>query len=221
MRLAVPLIVLATLTAAAPARDWRTVAAKTSAGAYVIGNPQARVKLIEYASYTCSHCAEFSVQSDKELKGRLIRTGAVSLEFRHFVFNGIDLAAAVLARCTGPRGFAGTTAYLFATQGEWLPRGAAFLTANQQRIGMYPRAGQIRAMADGAGLTAAIVARGLSPKAVDACFADAAEIDRIVAMTANKPAAITSTPSFYVNGKLVAGAHWAQLQPHLRAAGAR
>ncbi|MDB5696602.1 MAG: hypothetical protein JWN21_2145 [Sphingomonas bacterium] len=221
MRILFVFSALMALTAAAPARDWSTVAAKTPAGAYVIGNPRAAVKLIEYASYTCSHCAEFSVESDKELKGRLIRTGAVSLEFRHFVFNGIDLAAAILARCTGPRGFAATTGYLFATQGEWLPRGAAFLTANQQRITMYPRAAQIRAMADGAGLTAAVVARGLSPKAVDACFADTAEIDRILAMTANKPAAITSTPSFYVNGKLVTNAHWAELQPHLRAAGAR
>ena len=221
MRFILSLLALAALTAAAPARDWSTVAAKTAAGAYVIGNPRAAVKLIEYASYTCSHCAEFSIQSDKELKGRLIRTGAVSLEFRHFVFNAIDLAAAVLARCTGPRGFAATTTHLFATQGEWLPRGAAFLTANQQRIQMYPRAGQVRALADGSGLTAAVVARGLSPKAVDACFADTAEIDRILAMTANKPAAITSTPSFYVNGKLVGGAHWAELQPHLRAAGAR
>ncbi|HEX8555004.1 MAG TPA: thioredoxin domain-containing protein, partial [Sphingomonas sp.] len=67
MRILFVFSALLALTAAAPARDWSTVAAKTATGAYVIGNPQARVKLIEYASYTCSHCAEFSVQSDKEL----------------------------------------------------------------------------------------------------------------------------------------------------------
>ena len=221
MRVVFPLIAVAAMTAAAPAKDWSIVAAKTPAGAYVIGNPQARVKLVEYASYTCSHCADFSVRSDAELKGRLIRSGVVSLEFRHFVFNGIDLGAAVLARCTGPRGFAATTAHFYATQGQWLPRGAAFLTANQQRLAALPRSAQLRAMADGAGLTAATVARGLSPQVVDACFADGAEIDRILAMTTNKPAAITATPSFYVNGKLVGSASWAQLQPHLRAAGAR
>ena len=222
-----PLLALVALLAlaAAPqkqgARDWTTVATKTPAGAYVIGNPRASVKLIEYASYTCPHCAHFAAESAPVLKDRLIRSGSTSLEFRHYIFNGLDLGAAVLARCTGPRRFAATTAYIYATQDQWLARGQAFQQANGAMIAAYPELAQIRALVDGAGLTRMIVARGLPAKAVNACFADQAEIDRITAMTAAVPAGVDSTPSFFVNGQLVSHVGWAGLEPHLRAAGAR
>lgn len=220
MRLLPALFALLTL-AAAPARDWTTVASKTPAGAYVIGNPAARVKLIEYASMTCPHCAAFSAESAPVLKERMIRSGQVSLEFRHFVFNPLDLAAVILARCTGPSRFAATTAFLFATQDGWIGRGQQFSQANGRRLAMYPAAAQLRALADGAGLTDAVVARGLAPAAVDACFADAADIDKVTAMSAKLPPGVDSTPTFFVNGRLVAHVGWQQLLPQLRAAGAR
>ena len=220
MRLLFAVVVLLTL-AAAPARDWTTVATKTPAGAYVIGNPAARVKLVEYASMTCPHCAAFAAESAPVLKERMIRSGQVSLEFRHFVFNSLDLAAVVLARCTGPSRFAATTAYLYATQDQWLGRGQQFSQANARRLSMYPPLAQLRALADGAGLTDAVVARGLTPAAVDACFADSAEIGRVTAMATALPPGVTGTPTFFVNGRLVARVDWAQLEPQLRAAGAR
>ena len=209
---------LLALTAAAPTRDWSTVATKSASGSFLIGNPNARVKLVEYASYTCSHCAALANQSAPVLKERMIRSGSTSLEFRHVVFNGLDLGAAVLARCTGPRGFAATTALFYATQDEWLTRGGQFQQNNRQRLAMYPLSGQVRALADGAGLTATVRARGLSDAAIDACFADGAEIDRITAMAG----AIDSTPTLFLNGKrLPPRTEWAGLEPQLRAAGAR
>ena len=86
---------------------------------------------------------------------------------------------------------------------------------------MYPALAQLRALVDGAGLTEAIVARGLSPAAVDACFADQAEVDRITAMSTRLPPGVDSTPSFLINGKLAAHVGWPELQQRLRAAGAR
>lgn len=222
MRRLALILALLPLAAAAPrARDWTTVAAKTPAGAFVIGNPAARVKLIEYASYTCPHCAAFAAESAPVLHDRMIRSGDVSLEFRHFLFNALDLGVAVLARCTGPRGFADTTALFYRTQDDWLPRAQQFQQANAQRLAVYPPEGRLRALVDGAGLTAIVTARGLSPAAVDACFADRAEMDRITAMTANLPAGVDATPTFIVNGKLVAHVGWTALEPQLRAAGAR
>lgn len=209
------------LVGAAPARDWRQVSTRTPTGAHVIGNPAARVKLIEYASYTCPHCAEFAEQSGPVLKDRLIRDGSVSLEYRHLIRDGLDLAAAILARCAGPKAFPGTSEAIFAGQPQWLQRGFEFQQANGQRIALYPRLGQVRALADGAGLTALVQARGLSAAATDACFADAAEVDRILKMTADTPAGVDSTPSFFVNGKLVPHVGWAGLLPKLQAAGAR
>ena len=221
MRLLLSLLAFLMLAAATPARDWTAVAGKTPTGAFLIGNPRAPIRLVEYASMTCPHCAHFSMESAPVLKDRWIRSGQVSLEFRHFVFNPLDLGAVVLARCAGPARFAATTAFIYQTQGEWLDRGSQYQQANGQRLGMYPPLAQLRALVDGAGLTDAIVARGLSRAAVDTCFADGAEIDRITAMAAHLPPGVDSTPSFFVNGKLVAHVGWPELQQQLRAAGAR
>lgn len=219
MRIILTLIGVVLLSAATPARDWRQAIVRTPTGAHLIGNPAARVKLIEYASYTCPHCAEFAAQSGPVLNDRLIRNGAVSLEYRHLIRDGLDLAAAILARCGGPKAFAGASEAIFATQGQWLQRGFDYQQANSRRIALYPRLAQLRALADGAGLTALVQARGLSAAATDACFADAAEVDRILATPI--PAGVDSTPSFLVNGKLVPHVGWAGLLPVLQAAGAR
>jgi protein-disulfide isomerase len=208
------------LTAAAP-RDWSQVTTRLPSGAFLTGNPAARTKLVEYASYTCSHCAHFSAESEPVLKKQMIRSGSTSLEFRHLIRDGLDLGAAIVARCTGPAGFAATTADIFAQQETWLPRGAEWQQANAARIGTWPPADQFRALADGAGLTAIGRAHGLTDQRLAACFADRAEIDRIVALTRAAPAEVKGTPTFFVNGRLVAGADWTRLQPALRAAGAR
>ncbi|NII57211.1 DsbA family protein [Sphingomonas aerolata] len=220
MRLFFALFGLALLTAAAPAPKPVPVT-RTASGTYVLGSPAARVKLVEYASYTCSHCADFSTQSQAVLKGKMIASGSTSLEFRHMIRDRLDLAAAVLARCTGPRGFFPTSAAIFAAQPAWLEKGIEFQQVNAARINLYPRPAQLKAYADGAGLTDLVKARGLSAAAIDACFADTAEIDRILAITAAAPPDVDSTPSFFINGKVMPHGGWAQLEPALRTAGAR
>ena len=220
MRLILALLGLLVLTAASPARDWSTVATLTPAGAYVIGDPAARVKLTEWASYTCSHCAEFAAESAPVLKDRMIRSGSTSLEVRHLVRDPLDLSAGVLARCAGPHGYAGMHAAIFAAQGTWLPKGAAYVQANGERLSKLPRLAALRQVADGAGLTALAKTRGLAEPRIAACFADARAVDRLLALAA-PPAEVAGTPTFYVNGKLVPNAGWAQLEPMLRAAGAR
>lgn len=214
------LLALPLLLAAAPARDWTHAVAVTPAGAFVMGNPAAKVKLVEYASYTCPHCAAFSTASAAVLKGDYVRSGTVSYEFRHLIRDQADLAAAVIARCTGPRGFYPTSETIFARQPQWLARAVEWQTANATRIAMYPPLAQLRAVADGAGLTDIGRGAGLSDAQLKTCFADQAAIDRIVAMTA-KATDVQSTPTFFVNGKLVDRVGWTELQPMLRAAGAR
>lgn len=221
MRIGIALLGLILLSAAPPRRDWTQLTTPTPAGAYVSGNPAARVKLVEYASYTCPHCAAFAAESAPVLKEQMIRSGSTSLEYRHLVRDGLDLAAVVLARCGGAGRFATTSSYIFQMQDQWLTRGIAYEQANGQRIAMYPRLGQLRALADGAGLTQLVEARGLTPAAVDRCFADAGAIDRVLRMTATAPASVTGTPTFFINGKPAPLVGWTGLQPLLRAAGAR
>lgn len=210
-----------TLGAAAPARDWSTVVSRTSAGAYAIGNPRAKVMLVEYLSYTCPHCAQYSIASTPILKRQMVKSGSTRVEFRHATRDKLDLAATLLARCAGPKGFPGLSEAMFARQDDWLARGQRFEMANGARIASYPQLAQLRAYADGAGLTAIARARGLGDAAIDACFAKPADLGVVLAMTDAAWAKISGTPSFEVNGKTVGHADWAKLEPILRAAGAK
>ena len=88
----------ALLTVSAAPADWSATVTTRPDGAYVVGNPAARVKLVEWASYTCPHCRAFAEQSRPVLEGRMIRSGQVSLEVRHFILNGPDFAAVAVAR---------------------------------------------------------------------------------------------------------------------------
>lgn len=202
--------------------DWTTHITQTPAGAYVIGNPAARVKLVEYVSYTCPHCADFTVKSAPILKGQMVRSGSTSIELRHYIRDRLDLAAALIARCGGAPKFAGLTDTIFAQQRDWLKRGMEFDQANAQRIGAYPPAAQMRAEADGSGLTAIGKNAGLSDAQITTCLSDRAATDRVIALTTSAPDTIEGTPGFFINGKQAMGVFtWEKLLPLLRAAGAR
>ncbi|GGB28638.1 hypothetical protein GCM10011380_17840 [Sphingomonas metalli] len=213
---------LAGLAAAAPAaRDWSRVAAMKPDGAYVIGNPAAKVKLVEWASYTCPHCGHFAVQSAPVLKDRMIRSGSTSLEVRHMVRDPIDLAAATIVRCGGAARFAATHLAMFAGQEKWMATAQTYLSTNAERLNALPRPQALRQLADGIGLSAIGRAQGLTEPQIAACFANAAATDKLLALTASAPAEVTSTPTFFLNGKLLPPGSWADVQPQLVAAGAR
>src|SRR6478735_1491986 len=91
--------------AAAPVADWSKVAVRKADGSFVQGNPDAKLKLVEYLSFTCPHCAHFEHEAIGPLTAKYIRTGLVSYEVRHAVRDGYDLAATLLARCSGPGPF--------------------------------------------------------------------------------------------------------------------
>jgi protein-disulfide isomerase len=215
------LLLVPALTTAAPTRDWRGTAMMKPDGAYVIGNPAAKVKLTEWASYTCSHCAHFSIESEPVLKGQMIRAGSTSLEVRHLVRDPLDFAAAIVARCGGVRHFAATHAAIMAAQPGWLEKGATYIQGNATALqAMAPEAATAK-LAEAAGLTAIGVANGTPAPRIAACFADKPANDKLLALSASLPAEVRGTPTFFVNGKLVEGNSWAQLQPALRTAGAR
>lgn len=217
MRLLLALFALPLLLAATTARDWTQATTRLPGGAYVLGNPAARVKLVEYASYTCPHCAAFAGESGPVLHDRWIRDGSVSLELRHVVRDSADLAAAIVARCTGPKFFA-TSYAIFARQDQWLGRALNFQQTNAARINLYPPLARLRAIADGSGLTDIGRSQGATDQRLDACFADQAAIDRIVAMTA-AATDVTATPTFLIDGKRVDGFAWDKVEPALRARG--
>ena len=65
-----------------------------------MGNPKAKVKLVEYGSLTCPHCRHFAETGMVPLKA-YVKSGKVSFEYRNYILNGIDVAATLVARCGG------------------------------------------------------------------------------------------------------------------------
>ena len=81
--------------------DWSTVVSQTAEGGFLMGNPNAAVKVVEYGSMTCPHCAEFDEEALKPLTDNYVKSGRVSFEFRNFVRDPFDVAASLVARCGG------------------------------------------------------------------------------------------------------------------------
>lgn len=206
---------------AVTARDWSTHVVQAPSGAYLIGNPAAKVRLVEYLSYTCGHCAEFMAESKAPLKDGYVRRGAVRIEVRHAVRDPLDMAAALLARCAGPRGFVGATDAIFAEQRDWARRGGAWWQANAPALQSETRLMQLKAAAEGSGLSTLMRGRGMSDAAINQCFATPTDLNRLTAMADAAWKSIKGTPTFVINGKTGGGGHWDTLEPELRAAGAR
>lgn len=218
-RFLLPLLASVALTAAAAPRPWTAVATPVPNGSYLIGNPKARVKLVEYVSYTCPHCAHFTQESDAAL-GAMVRSGSTSIELRNQVHDGFDLAAAALARCSGAAAFPRVHAAFFQKQEQWLDRASDWAQANQTRIASWPQLAQLSAIAEGAGLTAIAREAGAPSAAISACFATDAAVKKTLAVSEGT-SKVQGTPAFEINGRLIQNVGWAQLQPQLRAAGAK
>ncbi len=223
LALAAPLL-LGAMTgaiAASPQKPWTMVATPAAQGSYVIGNPKAKVKLIEYVSYTCPHCGHFARDSAAVLKGQMIASGSTSLEVRSSVHDRYDIIAATLARCSGPALFPKMHELLFARQDEWLNKAVAFDKASGESPAGNTQAEKMRTLANGAGLTDIAKAAGMSEAAITACFATETNLAKTLAVAQAMQGRIKGTPTFELNGQLIENADWAKLEPMLRAAGAR
>ncbi len=203
--------------ARAAQRDWTQSVSRTPAGAYVIGNPRAKVKLVEYLSMTCGHCAHFSEQAWGPLKSDYIGKGIVSLEVRHAIRDGFDLTASLLARCVGPAGYLAAAETVLAKQPEWSARAGGL---SEEGLEDKPINERMMAMAKGAGLDSLFESRGLAAPRIAACLSNPAEHKVLAAMTAEAwgKRKIGGTPAFLINGVLQPGvSDWEALEPKLKA----
>src|SRR4029453_9791363 len=114
--------------------DWTTVVTRTPEGGFVMGNPNAKVKLVEFGSLTCPHCAEFEERGGKALVDNYVKKGLVSWEFRNFVRDPLDMTATLLARCGGEANFFGLTRTLFHDQRSWVGKIQAADPAQMQAL---------------------------------------------------------------------------------------
>ena len=208
---------------AAPAgQDWSTTVVATPEGGFRMGNPDAPVKLVEYASLTCPHCAAFANESADKVEA-LVKKGTVSWEFRTFVLNAIDISASLLARCQGPDPFFKLVEQTYAEQHNWAVKYQKLTPADTARVSALPQAQQFLAIAQVGGLDQFYRSRGLPDAKASACLTDQKAQDALVALRdrGTNQDGVTGTPTFIVNGKLAEDTYdWKSLEPKLRAAGA-
>ena len=203
--------------------DWTEIVSETPEGGFRMGNPEAPVKLVEYGSLSCSHCAEFSEQGGGPLRETYVKSGRVSWEFRPFLLFPSDPGVTMLLRCQGPGPFFQTSDQLYADQATWIgalqsAAGAPGVEAQLQSMNPQQRAA---AMVRMAGLEEFFRGRGMPQSRIDSCLADQKALQDLLARTEKATAedGVQGTPTFLINGSRVPdAASWAALEPSLRAA---
>lgn len=186
--------------AAAGKTHWLAVSHRTPEGAIVVGNPAARVKIVEYLSLTCPHCAHLATEAMGPLEKDYIAPGLVSYEVRHAVRDPLDFVASLLLRCVPPDRYLGSIEALFATQDQWFQQAQEKTAAPE--FDALPPDKKIPAVAKAAGFDSFFAKRGLSPQAQAACMADEkgqAVLTRMTDRSWNKDA-IKGTPTIMING---------------------
>jgi protein-disulfide isomerase len=151
----------------------------------VLGSPDAKVTILEYASLTCPHCARFHKETLPKIKAEFIDTGKAKLVYRDFPFDEASLRAAMMARCAGEERYFGFLDALFSSQESWA--NPTNWRANLARIAKLG---------------------GMSQETFDNCLADKTVEEPILAKRLEgQKLGVDSTPTFFINGEKVAGAY--------------
>lgn len=211
----------AAVTAAPAGTNWTEVVVATPEGGFRMGNPDARVKLVEFASLTCPHCKDFHESAAETIKSKYVASGEVSYEFRNFVLNGPDYAATMLARCQGPGPFFGLLGAFFSDQASWIEPFTKLTPEQSKALGALPQDQQMAALATAGGLDGYVRTRGIPKAKFDACLADAAALKTVADLRtqATEKYKLTGTPGFVINEVTQDGVFdWKTLEPKLIAA---
>lgn len=149
----------------------------------VQGDPDAAIELIEYASYTCPHCATFHQNQYQQIKENYIDTGLIRFVYREVYFDPPGLWASMVARCGGEMRFFGISNLIYESQGDWARQDSGeAIAASLRNIGKVA---------------------GLSDAELDVCMADADKAQELTAWYRHNAELhdIQGTPSFVVNGE--------------------
>ena len=150
----------------------------------VEGNADAPVTIVEYASLTCSHCGDFYRETLPSIRDKYIKTGKARLVFREFAYDARAQAGYMLARCVPEDRYFPMIQVLFERQMEWATADDAL-----------PPLKKIAAMA------------GLDENGVEACLKNQSVLDEVKSsFERGKEFGVTSTPTFFINGKKYEGA---------------
>ncbi|WEK47513.1 MAG: thioredoxin domain-containing protein [Candidatus Andeanibacterium colombiense] len=203
---------------AAPA--WLATVTATPEG-HRLGNPDAKVKLIAYESYTCPHCANFEKEAAAAMRLGYIQPGKMSLEVRHYPRDPVDLTAAVLTECVPPNRFFDAHRAFYVNYDKWIPLLSKATAAQRARWSVADRAAARRSIANDFGFYDLMASVGLSRVQADKCLNNAALADKIANLrkdTDTKYPDFAGTPTFVLNGLMLSWtASWDALRPQIEA----
>lgn len=217
----VSLVALAALSIGAgnPHPDWNSVVTLSADGSHVLGNPDAKLKLTEYGSYTCPHCAAFWKESEGYLRMAYVHPGKLSFEFRHLIRDPIDLTVAMLTNCGPKDKFFLNNAAFMSRQAEWIEPLAHSTEAQRARWQIGDLGQRNRAIAEDFGFYKIMATRGYERPQIDRCLSDKAMAEQIAKQTQKASAdGVDATPTFAINGTILLATYdWATLKPQLDA----
>ena len=206
-----------------PGGTWADVVNASSAGDFVMGNPNAKVKLLEIGSLSCPHCKAFDDEGVPTLIENYVKPGKVSWEFRPYVIHGpIDMAANLVIRCNGLKTFFPLARALYNDQAVWLGKIEAVPQDKISQMQNLPTNQVFVALASAGGLQDWAAARGVPQAKSNQCLSNQKMIDQEVQTTADVNTQFpefSGTPAFVINGKMLKDtASWDKLKPQLDAA---
>ena len=186
-------------------------------GGHLIGNPDAEARLVEFMSYTCSHCATFARTGDGAIKLLYVPTGKVAYEIRHLIRDPVDLTAALAAQCGGPIKFPGNHEVLILKHDEWMDKARNVSRAQLSRWNFGTWSARVQAIASDLGFYDIMESRGYTRAELDKCLTDEAKAKKIDAQSQADVAefGLRGTPTFFMGGKQLDVNTWAGIQPLL------
>ncbi|MCA0211138.1 MAG: DsbA family protein [Proteobacteria bacterium] len=208
-----------TLLAATPAKPalWSQTVTTSPIGAFLVGNPDAKVRLVEYFSYTCHVCADFAKAGSLPLKTQYLDRGLVLLEYRNLVRDPVDMTAALLARCGGPKAFSGNHQAIFAAFPALIAKIQQATDAQTKSWFEGTTGERARKIAAGTGLAALMRARGYTQAQIEAALDSEVAQAELTGMTNIGLGAdrVEGTPTFFVNGRNAGVTAWPALKSKL------
>jgi protein-disulfide isomerase len=201
--------------------DWTQIVSETPEGGFRMGNPDAPVKLVEYGSVSCGHCAEFAEKATDKLKNEYVKSGQVSWEFRPFLLFPTDPGMSALLRCQSPSAAFRLVDQIYAEQDSWMSQFRAIPEADLQRLQQLPPQQQAIEFAKAGKIDQFFRQRGVPQAKINACLADPASLQKLseINSTAVTQHGISGTPTFLINGNVVPNTSaWEQLEPAIREA---
>lgn len=211
-------LMLPAIAPAAPPKAWKDHVTLLPNGAYLIGNPKAKHRLVEYISYTCSHCADFVANATEPLNRKWVNTGFMAIEIRNWVRDRYDITAALLARCGGQSHFLKNHHTIFAAYQPWVARVNNYEAISHIIPGPSDETERLKDIALQTGLLALMEKKGIAETQSLACLADRKALNIILMMTQRgNELGVRGTPSFLIDGVRNNAHDWYYLRPLLPA----